>query len=196
MAKLILLRAINLSRYMSCSILEGWPAPWTTSMCLKRLDFLNNSCHCAVVALIWQAGQGDEWQVIRCLRKHQMMEYVRSLFFSTMRLVNFFLEKKTLKQKLQGKETSGKDTIMHTSTTRLSCISSSSLLFPSISSSSSSPSFFSSSSPSFSSSFRRFGRPLGPPFSPAGTSRFKNNDKFDVIHRLHTFTGLTSITRL
>ena len=36
--KLILLRAINL--YLSCSIFEGWLAPWTINMCLDRPDFI------------------------------------------------------------------------------------------------------------------------------------------------------------
>ena len=40
MARLILLPAINFARYLSCSILEGRPFPWTTNMCLDRLDFL------------------------------------------------------------------------------------------------------------------------------------------------------------
>ena len=41
-----------------------------------------------------------------------MTHDVRSSFISTMWLVNFFLEIRTLKQELQGKETSGKGTIM------------------------------------------------------------------------------------
>ena len=102
-----------------------------------------------VVALCWRAGQGGEWQEIWFLRRHQMMYDVRSLFISTLLLVNFFLEKRTLKQERQGKETSGKGTIMPTSTTRLSCISSSSLLFP----------------------YTSFRWPPGPPSSPAGTCR-------------------------
>ena len=40
MAKLIVLCAINVARYLSYSILEGQPASWTTNMCLDRLDFL------------------------------------------------------------------------------------------------------------------------------------------------------------
>ena len=40
MTKLILLRAINLARYLSCSIFEGRLDQWTTNMCLYRLDFL------------------------------------------------------------------------------------------------------------------------------------------------------------
>ena len=31
---------INLARYLSCSILEGRQAPWTTNMSLDRLEFL------------------------------------------------------------------------------------------------------------------------------------------------------------
>ena len=136
------------------------------------------------------------------------MHDVWSLCISTIWLFNFFLAERTLKQELQGKETSGKGTkgkltIMPSYTTRLSCISFSSLLFPSIYSSSSSSSFFSSSSTSFSSSFRRFGRPPGPPSSPAGTfrtgtgisayrpglllpPRFQNNERFRIIHRLQS----------
>ena len=91
---------------------------------------------------------------------------------------------------MQGKETSGKRTkgkltIMPSSTSRLSYISSSSHLCPSISSlfsyvsffSSPSSSFFSSSFSfsssysSFSSSFRKFGKPPGSLSSPAGTYR-------------------------
>ena len=30
----------NLARYLSCSILEGWQAPWTTNMSLDRLEFV------------------------------------------------------------------------------------------------------------------------------------------------------------
>ena len=90
-------------------------------------------------------------------------------------LFNFFLVERTLNQELQGKETCGKEikgklTIMPSSTSRMSCDSSLSLLFPSISSSSSS-SFFSSSSSSCSFSFRRFGRPPGPPSYPAETGK-------------------------
>ena len=32
--------AINLARYLSCSIFEGRLAPWTMNMCLDRQDFL------------------------------------------------------------------------------------------------------------------------------------------------------------
>jgi hypothetical protein len=43
---------------------------------LHRLDFFEKFLHSAVVALCWQAGPGGEWQVIWCLRKHQMMHDV------------------------------------------------------------------------------------------------------------------------
>ena len=33
------LHAINLARYLSCSIFEGRMDPWTTNMCLDRLEF-------------------------------------------------------------------------------------------------------------------------------------------------------------
>ena len=75
----------------------------------------------------------------------QIMHDVMSLGISTMCLVNLFLTGKILQQELQRKETKRKGTrekltIMTSSTTRPSCIYSSSLLFPSTSS------FFSSSS--------------------------------------------------
>ena len=40
MAKLILLWAISLAIYLSCSIFEGRLAPWTKNMCVDMLDFL------------------------------------------------------------------------------------------------------------------------------------------------------------
>ena len=107
-----------------------------------------------------------------------------------------------------GKGTKGTLTIMPSSTTRLSYISSSSLLFhllllfSSSSSSFSSLSFyFSSLYSSFSTSFRKFGRRPGSPSSPARTCRkgtgmsayrsslllpprFQNNYRFRMIHRL------------
>ena len=61
-----------------------------------------------VVALFWQTGKVDEWQVIWCLRRPQIIHDVGSLCISTMWLFNFFLVKRTLKQELQVKETSGK----------------------------------------------------------------------------------------
>ena len=61
-----------------------------------------------VVALFWQTGQGGELQVIWCLRRPQIIHDVGSLCISTKWLFNFFLVKRTLKQELQVKETSGK----------------------------------------------------------------------------------------
>ena len=61
-----------------------------------------------MVALFWQTGKGGEWQVIWCLRRPQIIHDVGSLCISTMWLFNFFLVKRTLKQELQVKETSGK----------------------------------------------------------------------------------------
>ena len=40
MSKLILLRAINLARLLTCSIFKGWLAQWTTNMFLDGMDFL------------------------------------------------------------------------------------------------------------------------------------------------------------
>ena len=61
-----------------------------------------------MVALFWQTGKGGEWQVIWCLRRPQINHDVGSLCNSTMWLFNFLLVKRTLKQKLQVKETSVK----------------------------------------------------------------------------------------
>ena len=61
-----------------------------------------------VVALFWQTGKGGKWQVIWCLRRPQLIHDVGSLCISTMWLFNFFLVKRTLRQELQVKETSGK----------------------------------------------------------------------------------------
>ena len=55
----------NLGNDKACHQLgtfEGRLAPWTTNMCLDRLNFLAR-----VVTLFWQTGQGGEGQVI-CIR--------------------------------------------------------------------------------------------------------------------------------
>ena len=103
MTKLILLRAINLARYLSCSIFENRLAPWTTNMCLDRLDFLEKFLPqwFNYNILFWQTGQGGEWQVILGLGSHQIIHDVGSLRISTMWLFNFFLLERTLKQELQ-----------------------------------------------------------------------------------------------
>ena len=122
---------------------------------------------------VLQKGKVGKWQVIWCLRRPQIIHDVGSLYISTMWLFNFFLVKRTLKQELQVKETSGKkdqgEFDQHGSTRPSSTIPY--LLFPSISYSTSERSFFSSSSSCCSSSLRRFGKPPGPPYSPAGTCR-------------------------
>ena len=104
-----------------------------------------------------------------------MTEYVGSLFISMLLLFNFFLLERTLRQELQGKETSGKGfmgnllyiaPLHHQAVLHLLLIPPLSLhlfliiiilLFPSP---------FSSLS-----SFSRIGRPPRPPCSPAGTCR-------------------------
>ena len=126
------------------------------------------------------------------------------LFIFTMWLLNFFLVERTLKQELQGKETSDKRKegefdhhaiLHHQAVLHILLLP----ILPPISSLSLSSSSFFSSSFSFSSSVRRFKRPLGPP-SPAGTCRtgtgslhtglasfsprFQNNDRFEIIHKL------------
>ena len=54
-----------------------------------------------VITLFWQTVQVGEWQVIWCLRSHQIVHDVGSLCISTMWLSNFFLLERTLKQELQ-----------------------------------------------------------------------------------------------
>ena len=106
-----------------------------------------------VVILFWQTGQGGEWQVIWCLGNQQIIHDVGSLCISAMLFLNFFLPKKKNIEAWAEKVatgTKGNFTIMPSCTTRQSWISSSSLLFPSISSSLSSSSFFSSPSSSIS----------------------------------------------
>ena len=58
-----------------------------------------------LVGLFQQTGQVGEWQVIWCLKRHQIILDVGSLCISTMWLFNFFLTDQTLKEELQGKET-------------------------------------------------------------------------------------------
>ena len=99
MTKLILLRAINLARYLSYNIFERWMAPWTTTICLDRLDFFLKLL-ATVVTLFWQTGQVGEWQVIWCLGSQQIIHDVGSLCISTMLFLNIFLLGKTLKQGL------------------------------------------------------------------------------------------------
>ena len=53
-----------------------------------------------VVTLFWQTGQRCQWQVIWCLRNHQIIHDVRSLCISTMWFFNFFLLERTLKQEI------------------------------------------------------------------------------------------------
>ena len=93
MEKLILLRAINLATYLFCSILEGRPAPWTTNMCLDKLDILEmfspQWLHWAgeqgraasspdpvspPYGLLSEIGPGSEWQVIWCLGRFSPLQ--------------------------------------------------------------------------------------------------------------------------
>ena len=134
MAKLILLCAINLARYLTCSIFEGWLAPWTTNICLDRLDFFWEVL-ATVVALFWQTGQGDKWQVIWCLRRHKIIHDVGSCLSLQYGCLTSSWWKETWSRSCRGrrqetKVTKGNLTITPFSTTRLSCISSASLFFP------------------------------------------------------------------
>ena len=79
-----------------------------TAGSMDHQHVLRQAVLATVVALFWQTGKGDEWQVIWCLRRPQIIHDVGSLCISTMWLFNFFLVKRTLKQELQVKETSGK----------------------------------------------------------------------------------------
>ena len=142
-----------------------------------------------VVALFWQTGvPGD------------LVHLLGFLCITTMWLFNFLLvKKKPLSRSCRGRRQVAKGTKGNLTTTRLRCIFSSFLLFPSISSWSSSSSFFSVPSCTFHSSFRRFWMPPGPPSSPAGpigqalgclhrglassSTRFKNNDRLEIINK-------------
>ena len=77
-------------------------------MCLDRLFFVRLEVLATLVALFGKIGKGGKWQVIWCLRRPQIIHNVGSLCISTIWLLNFFLVKRTLKQELQVKETSGK----------------------------------------------------------------------------------------
>ena len=58
----------TLAVYLSYSIREGRPAPWTTTTCFARLDFLENllpqSRHWA-----GEEGRAAVWQATWCLRR-------------------------------------------------------------------------------------------------------------------------------
>ena len=108
----------------------------TPNMCLERPDFLEKFLpqwlHCSS-----KQGRGGKYQVIWCLMRHQIIHDVGALCVSTTWLFKFFLVDRTLKQKLQGKETVTRGTkgefyhhaLLHH---QLSRISSSYLVFPSI----------------------------------------------------------------
>ena len=89
MTTLILLRAINLARYLSCNVFEGGLVPWTITMCLDRLDCLGSSCHSGYTVLANRAG----WRVAGDLVPWESTDNydVRSIL----------LGKKTLKHELQ-----------------------------------------------------------------------------------------------
>ena len=125
-----------------------------------------------MAALLRQREQGGEWHLIWCLRRQHLIHDVGSLCISPMWLFNFFLLERTLKQELQGQK--GPRQIKANLTIVPSSATKHNLLIPPVSLHlllSSSSSFLSSLSSSFSPSFRRFGRPPGTPFSPAGTFR-------------------------
>ena len=54
MAKLVFLRAINLARYLYCSIFKERLAPWTTNMCFYSLHLVEKFLPQSVTALFWQ----------------------------------------------------------------------------------------------------------------------------------------------
>ena len=70
MTKLILLRAINFTRYLSCSIFWGRLAPWTTNMCLNRLGIIICFCHSGYTVLANRAG----WQVAGDLLSRESLD--------------------------------------------------------------------------------------------------------------------------
>ena len=67
-----------------------------TAGSMDHQHVLRQAVLATVVALFWQTGKIDEWQVIWCLRRPQIIHDVRSLCISTMWLFNFFLVKKNL----------------------------------------------------------------------------------------------------
>ena len=153
-------------------------------MCLDRLDFLEKFwsqwLHCS--------GK-RECQVIWCIC------WVFSVSLQCGCLTSCWW-KKPWSRSSRGRRQVTKGTKGNLTTTKLRCIFSSFLLFPSISFWSSSSSFFSIPSSSFHSSFRRFWMPPGPPSSPAGpigqalgcliassSTRFKNNDRLEIINK-------------
>ena len=131
-----------------------------------------------------------------CLRRPQIIHDVGFLRISTLWLFNFFLVKRTSKQELQVKETSGKRdegnfTNITSSTTRLSS-NIPYFLFPSISYSPSSSSFFSSSSTSCSSSLRRLESLQAlPPLrqGPAGQALASSSPRFQILTGVMLFTS-------
>ena len=176
MARLILLCSINLSSYMSCCIFKGRLAPWTTDVFGQ--SGLSWEVPATVVALFFQTWQGDKWQVDLVPHEAQYISYCWSLCISKMWLLYFFLVERIMKQELQGKETSGKrdqggfdhHALLHPQAV-LHILLIPPLILHLLLPPPSSSSFFSSSSSSLSFSFRRFGRPQGPPFSPSRTCR-------------------------
>ena len=89
---------------------DDFPHKPALDTCRSRCKQMSTSLFvlATVVALLWQTGKGGKWQVSWCLRRPQIVHDVGSVCISTMWLFNFFLGKRTLKQELQVKETRGK----------------------------------------------------------------------------------------
>ena len=153
MTKLILLRAINLARSLSCSIFEGRLAPKDHKPVFRQ-DGLSWKVLSTVVTLFWQVVSGRVasgwWSgasgvTVECM----MLGFCVSLWCVCS---TFLCAGNSLEAEAEQVATGTKEnfTIIPSCTTRLSWISSSSLLFPSITNSSSLSSFFSSPFSSFS----------------------------------------------
>ena len=77
MAKLILLHAINLAtgQVYFLQYFRGMAGSIDHQHVIRQAGLFGKVI-AKVVALCWKAGQGGEWQVILCLRWHQMMHDV------------------------------------------------------------------------------------------------------------------------
>ena len=145
------------------------------NVCVDKLFFYEVLA--TVVALFWQKGMGGKWQVIWCLRRpHKFMILGLCVSLQCGCLTSSWWKEPWNRscswRRQVAKGTEGNFTNMPSSTTRLSSTIPY-LLFPSIS--------YLLSSSSCSSSWRRFGKPPGPPFSPEGSCRTGTGTGTDIL---------------
>ena len=153
-----------------------------------------------VVALFWQKVKGAKWQVIWCLRRpRKLMTLGLCVSLQCGCLTPSWWKEpwsrscKWRRQVANG--TKENFTNMPFSATRLS-FAIPYLLFPSISYSSSSSSFFFSSSSLCTSFLRRFGKPTGPPSSPAGTCRTGTGLLLPQVPKYWQVLNYSQVTKL